>query len=242
MTFKHLLVLGRPACGKSEFLDFLRQMDPDRRAELFHIGELAEVDDFPWIWEKFVDDDIWEEIGEGRVFSENYMPGNPGMKPGAERLYRFCMAKFNHVIRGQYLSRPELYRDHTLLIEFSRGGRNGFRDALDALAPEVLDGAAIFHIQVSREESWRRNVARYQEKLKHSILAHMVPQQTFDLYYDVSDWAELTAGDPAGRLRVHGLEVPFVTIDNETESTDPAVLEPRYGNGLRRLMELRSAR
>ena len=240
--FKHLLVLGRPATGKSEFIDFLKKMDPARRAELFHIGGFEEVDDFPWIWEKFQDDDIWEEIGEKRVFSENYMPNNPGLKPDGERLYRFCMAKFNHVIRDQYLSRPDFYRDNTLLIEFSRGGKSGFRDALPALKREILVDAAIFYIHVSREESWRRNVARYQEKLKHSILAHMVPKETYDTFYAENDWADLTGKAPHGYLDVHDLKVPFVTMGNEPESTDPAVLEPRYGNALRKLMELRSAR
>jgi len=109
------------------------------------------------------------------------------------------------------------------------------------LAPEVLAPAAIFHINVSREESWRRNMARYQEKLKHSILAHMVPRETYDYFYDVNDWAALTGGAPSGWLAFNGVRVPFVTMNNEPESTDPAVLEARYAAALGTLWALKAS-
>ncbi len=237
--FKHLLVLGRPACGKSEFIDFLKHApDPVRRSRL-HIGKFEEVDDFPWLWEKFMDDAIWEKAGYERLYTEEYMPGNPGMAPKGAKLFDWCMHKFNDVIGRQYVGREDFYRDATLLIEFSRGGAHGFRRALDMLDRTVLEPAAIFYIHVSREESWRRNVARYQEKLRHSILAHMVPRQTYDYFYDINDWEELTAGKRSGRLDVNGLKVPFVTMNNEPESTDAAVLEERYATALGELWSLR---
>ncbi len=239
--FEHLLVLGRPACGKSEFIDFLKHASEETRRRSLHIGRFEEVDDFPWIWEKFMDDAIWEKAGYERMYTEEYMPGNPGLAPKGAKLFDFCMHKFNDAIAARYLGRDEFYRDGTLLIEFSRGGPTGFRKALGILDRAILERAAIFYIHVSREESWRRNVARYQEKLKHSILAHMVPKQTYDCFYDISDWEDLTHGRPSGTLPVNGVPVPFVTMNNEPESTDPAVLEERYASALGRLWELRSA-
>jgi hypothetical protein len=103
-----------------------------------------------------------------------------------------------------------------------------------------MQRAAIFYIHVSRHESWRRNVARYQEKLRHSILAHMVPRETYDYFYDTNDWHEVTGGAPDGRLDINGVQIPFVTMTNEPESTDLAVLEARYAAALGRLWELRS--
>ncbi len=238
--FQHLLVLGRPACGKSEFIDFLKHSSEDMRRRRLHIGRFEEVDDFPWLWEKFQEDAIWERTGYERLYTQEYMPGNPGMAPKGAKLFDWCMHKFNDVIARQYLGRPEFYRDSTLLIEFSRGGKNGFGRALGMLSPQILERAAIFYISVSREESWRRNVARYQEKLKHSILAHMVPRETYDCFYDTNDWDDLTGGRPGGRLDVGGLSVPFVSMNNEPESTDPTVLEERYAAALGRLWELRS--
>ena len=236
--FKHLLVLGRPACGKSEFIDFLKHASDASRRHL-HIGRFEEVDDFPWLWEKFQDDEIWGRTGHGRQYTEEYMPGNPGMSPKGAKLFDWCMHKFNDVIGRQYLGRDDFYRTSTLLIEFARGGTDGFARALNVLDRSILDQAAILFIHVSREESWRRNVARYQEKLKHSILAHMVPKETYDYFYDVNDWETLTKGQPSGHLVVNGVSVPFVTMNNEPESTDPVVLEPRYSAALTRLWDLR---
>jgi hypothetical protein len=236
--FKHLLVLGRPACGKSEFIDFLKHASPDMRVRRLHIGRFEEVDDFPWLWEKFAEDALWEKAGYERLYTEEYMPGNPGMAPKGARLFDWCMHKFNDVIARQYLGREHFYGDSTLLVEFSRGGPNGFGRALGMLDRAVLEPAAIFYIDVSREESWRRNVARYQEKLRHSILAHMVPKETYDYFYDVNDWKEITSGRVSGRLDVNGVRVPFVSMNNEPESTDPAVLEERYSTALGRLWAL----
>jgi hypothetical protein len=70
----------------------------------------------------------------------------------------------------------------------------------------------------------------------------MVPRETFDHFYQVSDWDQLTGGRPDGRLRVGRLDVPFVTMNNEPESTDPAVLEERYAAALGRLWQLWSER
>jgi hypothetical protein len=239
--FQHLLVLGRPACGKSEFIDFLKHSPDEIRQQRLHVGRFEEVDDFPWLWEKFQDDAIWEKAGYERLYTEEYMPGNPGMAPRGAKLFDWCMHKLNDVIARQYLAREAFYRESTLLIEFSRGGADGFRKALGVLDRAILERAAILYIHVSREESWRRNVARYQEKLKHSILAHMVPKQTFDCFYDVTDWEDLTRGEQSGRLDIGGVRVPFVTMNNEPESTDPAVLEERYSAALGRLWRLRSA-
>jgi len=239
--FRHLLMLGRPACGKSEFIDFLKHASAPVRQRL-HIGRFEEVDDFPWLWEKFQDDALLAKAGYERLYTEEYMPGNPGMAPKGAKLFDWCMHKFNEVIGAQYIGREDFYRESTLLIEFSRGGQDGFRRALAMLDRRVLEPAAIFYIHVSREESWRRNVARYQEKLRHSILAHMVPRETYDHFYDVNDWESLTGGRPSGWLDVNGLGVPFVTMNNEPESTDPVVLEPRYSAALGRLWELRSSR
>jgi hypothetical protein len=237
-TFDHLLLLGRPASGKSEFIDFMKKVPDDVRARKYHIGRFEEVDDFVWIWEKFMEDDLWEKAGYDRLYSKQYMPGNPGLSPEGERLFDFCMQKFNDVITKKYLKKDRFYDDGTLFVEFARGRKNAFRKSLGALEPEILRRSAILFIYVTMEESWRRNVARYQEKLKHSILAHMVPKETFDYYYSEHDWLDLTDEKPAGHIQVGGLKIPFVTMNNEPESTDPVILEKRYGDALNKLYGL----
>ena len=180
-----------------------------------------------------MEDALWEKAGYERLYTQEYMPGNPGMAPKGAGLFDWCMHKFNDVIARQYLGREDFYLDSTLLIEFSRGGPNGFGRALGMLDRAVLEPAAILYIDVSREESWRRNVARYQEKLRHSILAHMVPRETYDYFYDLNDWDDAHVGPrPPAAWTINGVRVPFVSMSNEPESTDPAVLEQRYSTAL----------
>ena len=168
------------------------------------------------------------------------MPGNPGMAPKGAKLFDWCMHKFNDVIARQYLGRARTSTATRRCSSSSRAAApNGFGRALGMLDPRILAPAAIFYIDVSREESWRRNVARYQEKLKHSILAHMVPRETYDYFYDVNDWDDLTGGGRRAGSTSTACRVPFVSMNNEPESTDPAVLEARYGAALGTLWALR---
>lgn len=237
-TFDHLIILGRPAGGKSEFIDFIKNVPAQTRAEKYRIGNFEAMDDFMWLWEKFEEDNLWEKAGRERIFSKKY-GNNYGLVNG-ELLY-FLIERFNMEVPKRYLSRPEFYQDSTLLIEFSRGGKYLYKDAISKLSKEILNRAAVLYINVSFEESWRRNVARYQEKLKHSVLSHMVPRETMDEFYSTDDWSELTKGEHSGCLYFNGLKIPFATVLNEPESTDPKVLDERYGPPLRRLFEIRQS-
>lgn len=236
-TFDHLLLLGRPAAGKSEFIDFMKKTPDEERARDFFIGKFEELDDFPWLWEKFLEDDLWEEAGLPRLFSKKY-DGNYGLNPKAENLYDLMLARFNHEAAARYLSNPKFYKDGTVIIEFARGGNNGYAHALARLSEEILKRAAILYVQVSFDESWRRNVARYEEKQKHSILAHMVPRETMDYFYKTDDWNEITSSCKDGCLDIKGIKIPFVTMNNEPELKERGPLALRYGPALKRLEEI----
>ena len=58
-------------------------------------------------------------------------------------------------------------------------------------------------------------------------------------FFRDNDWDEMTGGAPDGWLDLAGVRVPFVSMNNEPESTDPAVLRARYARALGRLLELR---
>lgn len=236
-TFDHVLLLGRPAAGKSEFIDFMKQTADLERARTYHIGRFEELDDFPWLWEKFVEDDMWEEAGYGRCFSER-VKGNYGTLADKGRIYDLMLAKFNHAVAQRYLSRPEFYKDGTLIIEFARGGEDGYRNALNRLSKELLERAVVFYVQVSFDESWRRNVARYQEKHKDSSLQHMAPKEVMERFYRIDDWEKLTGGRRSGLIDCHGIDVPFVTMHNEPELKERGPLAERYRPHLDQLYEL----
>jgi hypothetical protein len=70
----------------------------------------------------------------------------------------------------------------------------------------------------------------------------MVPRETYDYFYDVNDWEAITRGQSSGWIDVNSMAVPFVSMNNEPESTDPAVLELRYVAALETLWALRNSR
>lgn len=236
--FDHLILLGRPASGKSEFIDYIKSLPDDERTEICHIARFEEIDDFPWLWEKFTDDDIWEATGYPRLYSENYMPGNPHMSPKGTHLFDFCMEKFNIEIGKKYLSSDDFYKDGTLIIEFSRGGKKTYTGALSKLSAGVLERAAILFIDVTKDESWRRNVARYEKKKRASILCHSLPRETYEYQYGTHDWPELTDKKESGFIGIKGLKIPFITMNNEPELPPGPEIAGRYKRALDKLFEL----
>jgi hypothetical protein len=65
--FEHLFVLGRPAGGKSEFIDFMKRLPAGERAADFGIGRFEEIDDFPWLWTACEADDARYATALGRL-------------------------------------------------------------------------------------------------------------------------------------------------------------------------------
>lgn len=234
-TFNHLLLLGRPASGKSEFIDYMKHCDVGFRRDKHFIGNLAFVDDFVWLWKTFEDDDIWEKVTGKRLFTRKVEEGYNILDAN---LYDFMIEKFNRVIQKEYLTNDKFYEDSTLIVEFSRGGEKSYTPALNNFDKEILSKTAILYVQVSGDESKRRNEARYQEKMKDSILAHKVPDYDMKRIYSDDDWNILTEGRGSGFINLNGIKVPFVTMNNEPESKDPKVLAERYGEALASLYEI----
>ncbi|MCX6099405.1 MAG: hypothetical protein NTX69_05265 [Candidatus Bipolaricaulota bacterium] len=229
-AFDVLLLLGRPASGKSEFIDLMTRVPRAERGPLFHIGTFSVVDDFPILWQKFEEDDAWERLGFPRLYSKR-ADGNYAVSD--DRIWRFLIDRLN-AAAGTLPPAP----GRTLLVEFSRGGRTGYQDALAGLSDEILSRAAILYLSVSFAESWRRNVARYDEKRRSGILTHSVPREEMERTYGTDDWSSLTQGDPAGFLTPRGHRVPFATLINEPETLDPEILRTRYHGALETLFQL----
>lgn len=236
-TFDNIILIGFLAAGKSEFIDFLKKIPVAERAQKFHIGKFEELDDFPWLWEKFVEDNLWEEAGFKRLYSHRE-GNNMGLNPDAARLFDFLCVRFNKEVKEKYLSRPEFYNDGTLFIEFSRGREDGFRHAFSILSKEIFERAAILYINISYEESLRRNNARYEEKLKHSILAHKGTDKVMEYFYKTNDWPSLSGGKQNGHIEIHGLKVPFVSMHNEPELPPGPEIAKRYKTALDTLFDL----
>ncbi|MDP2599761.1 MAG: hypothetical protein Q8P84_03370 [Deltaproteobacteria bacterium] len=230
-VFKKLILLGRPASGKSELIDFLKKLPDSERTGDFHIGPIFELDDFVWLWQKFVEDDLWEQSGHQRLYSEK---DEEGYAITTKAVLDFCLEKFN--VEIQKKDRGPRAEDQTIFVEFARGaGDGGYAYALNKLSDDVLKEAAIFFVFTSYEESCRRNEARYREKLKHSVLAHKVPPKDMERFGKETDWLRLTGERCKGLLKIRDLELPFVTLNNEPELKEGPELHQRYKDAFDKL-------
>ncbi|MCK4246668.1 hypothetical protein KAX14_05480 [Candidatus Bipolaricaulota bacterium] len=231
-TFDTLLLLGRPASGKSEFIEFMNKCPVERLAERYHISPFHVIDDFPILWEKCEEDDLWEHLGRKRLYSQ---PINGNYYVTDDGLWPFLIGKINE--RARSLLSKTTSSNETIMIEFSRGKRHGYSEALGCLSPQLLSRAAILYVQVPFSESLRRNIARYNEKKSSGILTHSVPTKEMKRTYKEDDWPDI-ARAPRGMLIVNGITIPYVTMNNEPELTDIDALDSRYREALEQLYAL----
>jgi len=228
-VFPYLLLLGRPAAGKSELIQFLTGLPANERASAYHLGRLRVADDFPILWGKFVEDDTWEQVGRGRLHSrrsgENYAVAD-------DYLWPFLILRL-----GEELIRNPARPEETVLVEFARGGPTAYRDALARLAPGVLQAGAILYLDVPFEESWRRNLARYDRARRDGILTHSVPREEMERTYARDDWTTL-APRGSGYIEPQGIRVPYVTVPNTPEPKTEEDFAQRFRPALDALWDL----
>ncbi len=231
-TFPILILIGRPAAGKSEVIDFLKRTpDADRRSA-FRIDPFTEIDDFPYIWDWFEEDDILERHGKERLHtrSDYYFKD--------EFAWNVCIEKINLAYAKYNRDQAEGRETSTAILEFARGGENGFGEAFSYLDPEILSQAAILYIRVSYEESVRRNQARARHGLEDSVLHHSLPDDKMEHYYKTNDWDQLSSG-PVGKISIKGHDVPYAELSNEPEVThDPQILGTHLGQTCRALWDM----
>jgi hypothetical protein len=230
--FETIILIGRPAAGKSEVIDFLKKTDEAERARRFHIGPFWELDDFPFVWETFEVDDILEKMGQPRAFTDSkYFFTGP-------HVWNLFIERINLEFRKRLARDPDATRKQTVVVEFSRGGEHGFGEAFGLLADEILSRAGIVYINVSYAESCRKNRRRFDPAQADSILFHGLPDEKMEFYYKTNDWERLSDGKKAGTMRVRGFDVPFAVFDNEPEQTDsPAKLGPALEDVFARLWQ-----
>ena len=70
LSFDNLMLIGRAAAGKSELIDFLKKIPKEERIQKYHIGAFEEMDDFPWLYQMWKDEDIWEKLGRPRKLAK----------------------------------------------------------------------------------------------------------------------------------------------------------------------------
>jgi hypothetical protein len=211
--FPILLLIARPAAGKSEIIAHLKNTPPAQRVNKFHIGAFEELDDFPMLWTWFEEDQILAELGHPRLYTDT----------SSNFLYPYLWDLLIRRINLEYWKilrdTPDYHQRMTTVIEFARGtSHGGFRRAFEHLSREIAQKLAILYINVSWDESLRKNRARFNPDKPDSILEHGLSDITMAKLYRHVDWEEITAGQPE-YIDVQGVSVPYVVFENEDDVT-----------------------
>ncbi len=210
--FKIILLTARPASGKSEVIDYLKKTDLVARKKRFHIAEFEEIDDFPYVWDTFVIDDIMTKHCKPRLFTDEKYYFKDHF------VWNLFIEKMNVAYAKKLAYNPKYHDTHTAIIEFARGGENGIGEALSFLSEDILKKAGICYIDVSYEESVRKNRARKKVGQEDSILFHSLPDEKMEFYYKINDWKKLTKDDPEF-ITVKGFKIPYTVFHNEPDLT-----------------------
>ncbi len=211
--FQVLLLIARPAAGKSEIIDYLKHTPEEERAARFHVGRMVEIDDFPMLWTWFEEDALLERMGHARLHTdaEGYFKENHLWDLLIERI---CL-EYQKSVRDV----PNLDAECTTIIEFSRGREHGgYRSAFCHLSPDVVERMALLYLDVSWEESLRKNRKRFNPERPDSILEHGLADDKMERLYREVDWQEVSAADPRF-LDIQGRKVPYVVFDNSDDVT-----------------------
>lgn len=219
-----IILNGRPAAGKSEMIDYLKKTPLEERIGRFHIGEFEEFDDFPILWERFEDDDIFERHGRPRLISQTNFEYEGKTHPGYifkdPFFWDFLIEKLNLSYSRRLRDVPDYHDTHTAIFEFARGKQHGgFAEAYAYLSDEVLSKASTIYIGVSWEESLRKNRRRCNPDKPDSILEHSLEDKKIEFLYKESDWEDFSSKDP-DYLFARGRKIPYAVFDNEPEKTD----------------------
>jgi hypothetical protein len=235
-VFHTIILIARPAAGKSEIIDFLKKMPLNERVRRFHVGVMEEIDDFPMLWSWFEEDALLEKMGYPRLHTdgEGYFLGH--------YLWDLLIERIGLEYEKRLRDAREQAEETTIFIEFSRGKEHGgYRSAFSHLPPKILENAAILYLEVSWEESLRKNRKRFNPEKPDSILEHALTDEKMERLYREDDWREICRDDPQ-YVTVQGIHVPYAVFDNEDDVTTQRgeALGSRLEQVLGRLWSLRN--
>jgi hypothetical protein len=214
--FKNIILIGRPASGKSEIIDYLKHTRPADRIRRFHVAQLDFIDDFPMLWTWFEEDILLTKrldkprlhTDEQGYFLHDYQ-------------WLLLIEKIGLEYQKRLRDQPDYHENYTTLVEFSRGSQHGgYAAAFPHLPNGLLERAVILYIHVSFEESLRKNRRRYNPTKPDSILEHGLPDEKLKYLYENDDFFSLIAGNP-NFLEINGVAVPYAIFENADDVTTP---------------------
>ncbi len=183
-------MLGRPGCGKSEIY---RRLTPRLKEEGF-VQEFVRVDDFPKLWNIFVNDRDFKRCKpteEGR-----YKVTDP-------KVWDDILKEVNRDVKK--LDKP----GRMIFIEFSRPN---YVHSLKNFGKDILSKSLIVYINCSFETCWKRNVRRHKASLAAGVDNHLVPREEMEETYLHDDKDELLRFGEESKI-------PIVVVNTDYEGT-----------------------
>lgn len=194
-------------------MDYLKLLPLAERKERFHVGDILEIDDFPMLWAWFEEDALLQKMGHPRLHSDadGYF-----LK---QYFWDLLIERIGLDYQKQQRDRANSDQEYTTLVEFSRGSEHGgYRSAFAHLTPEMLGKMAVLYLDVSWEESLRKNRKRANPDKPDSILQHSLADAKLERLYKEIDWQEVSRPDPHF-LNIQGFKVPYAVFDNSDDVT-----------------------
>jgi len=210
--FQILLLTARPAAGKSEIIKFLSDLDPIDRKKNFHLGKLKVIDDFPYLWRWFEEDQLLSDMNQERLFTDK------------EGYFKFIHQwdLLIHLINLEYekfIRDEEKSNEYTVILEFSRGKEHGgYIRAFSVLSDSILEKLSILYLNVSWSESLRKNRKRFNPDKPDSILEHGLPDRKLEHLYSECDFLELAELDNSF-ISIRDINIPYTIFENEDDVT-----------------------
>lgn len=158
---RHIFLLGTPGCGKSELY---RRLTPRLKEEGL-AREFVRVDDFPKLWNIFVND---------KNFKRCKPTKDGGYKVTDPKIWDDILREVNRDVKKlESVGR-------IIFIEFSRPN---YVHSLQNFAKGILDKSVIVYIDCSFETCWRRNVSRHKTALSAGLDNHLVSREEMEETY-----------------------------------------------------------
>jgi len=236
--FPIIFLTGRPAAGKSEIIDYLKNCSTEERLSRFHIADFIEIDDFPMLWTWFEEDALLERMGKPRLHSD---------KDGYFKfpyLWNLLIERIDMEYKKLLTDKKDFEKDGTAILEFARGSQHGgFKEAFNYFTKEVLEAGSVLYIDVSFEESLKKNRRRFNPDKPHSILEHGLPDEKLKEMYEISDWKDFSSKDE-NFLTVKDIKIPYAVFNNKDDVTTKGgdILGDRLEKTLKKLWKLKNTK
>lgn len=218
--FNVIFLLGRPAAGKSEIIDFLLKLPDAKRKEQFYMGKIDVIDDFPLLWTWYEEDDILaNKFHKQRLHTtiDGYFKH--------QYFWHLLIERISLEYKKRIRDISDYMKDYTTIVEFSRGKEHGgYKEAFQHVSEELLEYGAIIYVNVPFEESLRKNKMRFDPLCPDSILHHSLSDEKLTRLYKEVDWEEFSSGN-SEFIECKGMKVPYAIFENKddvtTERKDP---------------------